>query len=120
MMNPSTDKAFDPVVAVHVDTTRYLWSRVDISVGLGLCVAIAGRRSRSNAVTCFNAVVDCSRTWFIEPDIHDSLTLDPSDAVAATVFERHRGTRMDYDNMLRALDAILAGCCHYLRLRGYR
>ena len=77
---------------------------------LPLCVSVAGRRSRSNAVTRFNAVVDCSRTWLVEPNIRDSLVLDPADAVASTVLGRRRGKRMDCDVMLRALDTLLANC----------
>lgn len=68
------------------------------------------RRSRSSAVTCFNAVVDCAQVWLVEPNIYDSLVLDPDDAVDATIMNRHRGVRLAYDDMLRALDAELAGC----------
>ena len=110
MMDTSADDAFDPLVSVYVDTAHYLWNRGGISVDLPLCVSVAGRRSRSNAVTRFNAVVDCSRTWRVEPNIRDSLVLDSADVVASTVLGRRRGERMDYDVMLRALDALLAGC----------
>ena len=45
-MDTSTDAAFDPVVAMYVDTARYLWSRGGVTVDLPLCVSVAGRRSR--------------------------------------------------------------------------
>ena len=54
--------------------------------------------------------MDRSRTWVIEPNIRDSLALDPTDAVAATTLERHRGARVDYDVMLRILDELFASC----------
>ena len=45
MIDTSTDDVFDLVVAVHVDTARFLWCRPAISVNLQLCMSVAGRRS---------------------------------------------------------------------------
>ena len=110
MMDTSSDDAYDPVVAVHVETARYVWSRAGFNVDLPICVSVAGRSSRSAAVTRFNVVVDCSRTWLVEPNIRDSLLLDLWDAVATTVLERHRRARIHYDELLRALDTLFTGC----------
>lgn len=117
MTDTSSNVVFVPVIAVHVDTARYLWSRAGICVDLPISVSVAERRSRSAAVTRLNAVVDCSRTWRVERNVRDSLARDPKDTVASTVFERKRGTRMNYDKLLRALDSLI-GCfviiCNYL------
>ena len=64
----------------------------------------------SAAVTRVNAVVNCARTWLVESNVRNSLVLDPTDAVASTVFERHRITPVVYDELLLALDPLLTGC----------